>query len=111
MYKSFHRRDFLRATGIVSVGSLGLRLLAADEPAQRGVAMGTRLLPGCCAYSYGSYLGKGKMTMEQFIVEAVNLGVLGVDILNAVEIMTLLLTPLGLAVRGMSRDLPLFYRH
>jgi predicted nucleic acid-binding protein len=32
-------------------------------------------------------------------------------ILNAVEIMTLLLTPLGLAVRGMSRDLPLFYRH
>ena len=42
--------------------------------------MGARLLPGCCAYSYGSYLGKGKMTMEQFIVEAVNLGVLGVDI-------------------------------
>src|ERR1039458_10254477 len=27
-------------------------------------------------------------------------------ILNAVEIMTLLLTPLGLDVRGMSRDLP-----
>ena len=80
MYKSLHRRDFLRATGIVSVGSLGLRLLAADEPAQRGVATGARLLPGCCAYSYGSYLGKGKMTMEQFIVEAVNLGVLGVDI-------------------------------
>jgi sugar phosphate isomerase/epimerase len=80
MYKSLHRRDFLRATGIVSVGSLGLRLLAADEPAQRGVAIGARLLPGCCAYSYGSYLGKGKMTMEQFIVEAVNLGVLGVDI-------------------------------
>jgi sugar phosphate isomerase/epimerase len=42
--------------------------------------MGARLLPGCCAYSYGSYLGKGKMTMEQFIVEAVKLGVLGVDI-------------------------------
>ena len=35
----------------------------------------------------------------------------GNSILNAVEIMTLLLTPLGLAVRGMSRDLPLFYRH
>jgi 60 kDa SS-A/Ro ribonucleoprotein len=32
-------------------------------------------------------------------------------ILNAVEIMTFLLTPLGLDVRGMSRDLPLFYRH
>ena len=35
----------------------------------------------------------------------------GTVILHAVEIMTLLLTPLGLAVRGMSRDLPLFYRH
>jgi len=65
---------------MVSVGSLGLSLRAEDEPTQRAVATGARLLPGCCAYSYGSYLGKGKMTMEQFIVEAVNLGVLGVDI-------------------------------
>jgi hypothetical protein len=32
-------------------------------------------------------------------------------ILNAVEIMTILLTPLGLDVRGMSHDLPLFYGH
>jgi sugar phosphate isomerase/epimerase len=65
---------------MVSVGSLGLSLRAGDEPGQPAVAAGARLLPGCCAYSYGSYLGKGKMTMEQFIVEAVNLGVLGVDI-------------------------------
>lgn len=65
---------------MVSVGSLALSLRAGDEPAQRAAATGARLLPGCCAYSYGSYLGKGKMTMEQFILEAVNLGVLRVDI-------------------------------
>jgi sugar phosphate isomerase/epimerase len=80
MNNTLHRREFLKAAGMVSVGSLGLSLRAEDEPTQRAVATGARLLPGCCAYSYGSYLGKGKMTMEQFIVEAVNLGVLGVDI-------------------------------
>jgi sugar phosphate isomerase/epimerase len=80
MNNALRRRDFLKATGMVSVGSLGLSLRAGDEPAQRAVVTGARLLPGCCAYSYGSYLGKGKMTMEQFIVEAVKLGVLGVDI-------------------------------
>jgi sugar phosphate isomerase/epimerase len=80
MNNTLHRREFLKAAGMVSVGSLGLSLRAEDEPTQRAVATGARLLSGCCAYSYGSYLGKGKMTMEQFIVEAVNLGVLGVDI-------------------------------
>jgi sugar phosphate isomerase/epimerase len=80
MRDPLHRRDFLKTTGMVSVGSLALSLRAGDEPAQRAAATGARLLPGCCAYSYGSYLGKGKMTMEQFILEAVNLGVLRVDI-------------------------------
>jgi sugar phosphate isomerase/epimerase len=80
MNNTLHRREFLKAAGMVSVGSLSLSLRAVDEPGQRAVTTGARLLPGCCAYSYGSYLGKGKMTMEQFIVEAVNLGVLGVDI-------------------------------
>jgi sugar phosphate isomerase/epimerase len=80
MNNTLRRRDFLKTAGMVSVGSLGLSLGAGDEPAQRAVVTGARLLPGCCAYSYGSYLGKGKMTMEQFILEAVNLGVLGVDI-------------------------------
>ena len=78
--QSLHRRHFLKTTGIVSVGSLASSLRATDEPEKRPVATGARLLPGCCAYSYGSYLGKGKMTMEQFILKAVELGVLGVDI-------------------------------
>ena len=80
MYNSLHRRDFLKTTAMVSVGSLALRARGADEPGPQAAASGARLLPGCCAYSYGSYLGKGKMTMEQFIVKAVELGVLGVDI-------------------------------
>jgi sugar phosphate isomerase/epimerase len=49
-------------------------------PSDAAVASRARLLPGCCAYSYSSYLGKGKMTMEEFIAKAVELGVLGADI-------------------------------
>ena len=33
-----------------------------------------------------------------------------VDILHAVEILTLLLTPSGLGAKGMTRDLSLLYR-
>jgi sugar phosphate isomerase/epimerase len=80
MPNPLHRRDFLKATGMVSVGSLALSLRAGDQPGQGAATGDARLLPGCCAYSYGSYLGKGKMTMEQFIVKGVELGVLGVDI-------------------------------
>jgi sugar phosphate isomerase/epimerase len=80
MYKTLHRRGFLKAASIMSVGSLGLGVRAGEEPGHTAGAAGARLFPGCCAYSYSSYLGKDKMTMEQFILEAVNLGVLGVDI-------------------------------
>jgi sugar phosphate isomerase/epimerase len=80
MNNSLHRRDFLKTAGMASAVSLALSLRAEEEPGPRAAAAGARLLPGCCAYSYGSYLGKGKMTMEQFIVKAAELGVLGVDI-------------------------------
>jgi sugar phosphate isomerase/epimerase len=80
MHNSLHRRDFIKTTGMVSVGSLTLSLRGAEVSGQGTAAGGARLLPGCCAYSYGSYLGKGKMTMEQFIAKAVELGVLGADI-------------------------------
>jgi sugar phosphate isomerase/epimerase len=39
-----------------------------------------RLLSGCCAYSYRTYLEKSRMSMEDFIVKAADLGVLGVEI-------------------------------
>jgi len=73
------RRDFLKTAGLASVTSFasGINLRAAgDAP----VVSSARLLPGCCAYSYSTYLGKGKMTMEEFIGKGVELGVLGVDI-------------------------------
>ncbi|MBU6400788.1 MAG: sugar phosphate isomerase/epimerase, partial [Verrucomicrobia bacterium] len=49
------------------------------QPAEPALSA-ARLLPGCCAYSFGSYLKTGRMTMEDFIVKAAELGVLGVDI-------------------------------
>jgi L-ribulose-5-phosphate 3-epimerase len=39
-----------------------------------------RLLSGCCAYSYGKLLADGKMTMEDFIRRAADLGVVGVEL-------------------------------
>jgi len=38
-----------------------------------------RLLTGCCAYSYAKLLKAGKMTMEDVIYKAVELGIDGVD--------------------------------
>jgi len=38
-----------------------------------------RLLPGCCAYSYHDDLKAGRMSMEDFILKAVELGVAAVD--------------------------------
>jgi sugar phosphate isomerase/epimerase len=38
-----------------------------------------RLLSGCCAYSYRELLTHGQMTMEQFILKAVEFGLDGVD--------------------------------
>lgn len=46
-------------------------------PAQ--VAGIARLLPGCCAYSYGKYLMRGGMTLEDFIRLAVRLKLTAVD--------------------------------
>jgi sugar phosphate isomerase/epimerase len=39
-----------------------------------------RLFSGCCAYSYAKDLEKGSMSMEDFILKAVEFGIDGVDI-------------------------------
>jgi len=39
-----------------------------------------RLFVGCCAYSFAKYLASGRMSMEDFILKGVELGVHGVDI-------------------------------
>src|SRR5947208_1745673 len=74
------RRKFIKAATLASATSLAWKLNAAVQPAEKQVVHHTRLLPGCCAYSYSSYLAKGTMTMEDFILKAVELGVAGVDI-------------------------------
>ncbi len=80
MSTPLNRRSFLTVTSLASAGSLGFHYSAKAEAGERNPGSHARLFPGCCAYSYGSYLGKGKMTMEDFIVKAVELGVVGVDI-------------------------------
>ncbi len=72
MAMPIQRRTFLKAA--VAAGPLAS--LRAAEAAKRA----PRLLPGCCAYSYGRLLAKSQMTMEDFIVRAADLGVLGVEI-------------------------------
>lgn len=71
------RRKFLQAAGtaVACTITTGSYSFGAVTPDRR-----PRLLTGCCAYSYGKYLGSGKMTMEDFFLRAVELGVEGVDV-------------------------------
>ena len=80
MYNAYPRRKFFKQATLASTATLAWSLKTAGQPAAKPVANRARLLPGCCAYSYSSYLAKGSMTMEDFILKAVELGVLGVDI-------------------------------
>jgi sugar phosphate isomerase/epimerase len=77
------RRNFLQ--------TLGAGALAAGIPAAKAATSPQtvkslrpsdmpRLFVGCCAYSYAKYLASGRMTMEDFILKGVELGVHGVDI-------------------------------
>ncbi len=77
------RRRFLGTAG----AALAVSPLASNGPGlhaeQSGAALANskpRLLSGCCAYSYEKYLQAKKMTMEQFILQAVELEIDGVDI-------------------------------
>jgi sugar phosphate isomerase/epimerase len=80
MNSLYPRREFLKTASLASVASLAWNAAAAEDPGQTPVSNRPRLLVGCCAYSYGTYLAKGAMTMENFIVKAAELGVVGVDI-------------------------------
>ena len=77
------RRDFLRAAGpAVIVGpelARAARSWAAPARTQPGDTATPRFLTGCCAYSYSKLLGAGKMSMEDVIRRAVDLGIDGVD--------------------------------
>lgn len=74
------RRDFLQAAGFAAAASLTAGPRALARRAERNIGTRPRLLPGCCAYSYRKYLQPGTMTMEDFILKAVDLGIIGVDL-------------------------------
>jgi sugar phosphate isomerase/epimerase len=83
MPKRIDRRDFLRTAGpAVIAGPELARAAWAWTPMPNtapGTVAGPRLLTACCAYSYRKLLGAGKMTMEDVIRKAVELGIDGVD--------------------------------
>ena len=80
MNTSIPRRGFLwKAAAGVALGA-GSRVSAGSSHGATGASAQPRLFVGCCAYSYNKLLSKGPMTMEDFILRAVELGVYGVDI-------------------------------
>ncbi len=79
------RRVFLKGVA-ATVGGLGLGV----PPQKLVVGWKTNFVPekdrkpririGCCAYSYRKYLTKGKMTLEEFIQVAADMGLDGIQL-------------------------------
>jgi sugar phosphate isomerase/epimerase len=83
MANAIPRRDFLKTASVAPAASLSagaLTLLALPPELIKNSPPHPRLLSGCCAYSYRKYLQHGPMTMEDFILQAVELEIDGVDI-------------------------------
>lgn len=84
MKNTIGRRQFLKAAGASALAGAGLGMsaphaFAASADANPNVAKTPRLLVGCCAYSYREALTHGKMTLEDFILKAVELKLDAVD--------------------------------
>jgi sugar phosphate isomerase/epimerase len=79
------RRHFVRTVGLGALAGAGAKVTwgqadANTQPdSKSGKSRLARLLPGCCAYSYDKDLRHGPMTMEDFILKAVELRLVGVD--------------------------------
>lgn len=80
MKSPLQRRDFIKTATAVAVTSLGWEKSHATASAEAAASTRPRLLAGCCAYSYRKYLESGKMSMEEFILKAVELDIEGVDV-------------------------------
>jgi len=79
------RRTFLKTAGAAAIAGPVLASPASRGAEAPGLAPPAasnkpRLLTGCCAYSYRKYLEHGPMTMEDFILKGVELGLNGVDL-------------------------------
>jgi len=82
MANNLHRRDFLKA-GAAAITCLSASAVTAQpQPPEliKNAPGNPRLFSGCCAYSYRKYLEPGRMSMEDFILKAVELGIDGVDV-------------------------------
>jgi len=81
MKSLMQRRKFLQAAGAATLGGAGLALAerAPDNPAPASPSASPRLMAGCCAYSFRKFLQHGPMTMEDFILKGVEMGLNGVD--------------------------------
>ena len=87
MKKTIERRAFLKTAGAGALAGAGLIAAplasmpsAAQSPDAGPAASGNpRLFAGCCAYSYREELTHGGMTLEDFILKAVNLRLDAVD--------------------------------
>ena len=80
-YPELMRRDFMRrcAVGMAAFSSVPFASGAKANSRADSETNKARLLTGCCALSYDKYLENGRMTMESFILKAVELDIDGVD--------------------------------
>jgi sugar phosphate isomerase/epimerase len=80
-----NRRQFVKTVGLSALAGAGMRVAGAQAAAaaqpdtNADKSKTARLFPGCCAYSYNKELRQGSMTMEDFLLKAVELKVVGVD--------------------------------
>ena len=79
------RREFVKQAGlgalagpVMSTAGVHLSATVPVDAADRSAV--ARLIPGCCAYSYNEELRQGAMTLEDFILKAVDLRIMAVDI-------------------------------
>ncbi len=82
MRNPISRRAFIGTAAIAAAGSPAPSAWGSAFPPRTDAAAPPskpRLFSGCCAYSYEKYLESKKMTMEDFILKAVELEIEGVD--------------------------------
>jgi sugar phosphate isomerase/epimerase len=85
MLSMVNRRQFVKTVGLGALAGAGMGVAGAQVAAAAQSDVKTdksklaRLFPGCCAYSYDKDLRHGPMTMEDFILKAVDLRLVGVD--------------------------------
>jgi sugar phosphate isomerase/epimerase len=90
MRDKLERRRFLKTGGLAVAGALSIGCGPQEEkkaveggaaqPASTEFAThNPRLMPGCCAYSFNTYLSKKRMTYPEFLDKVVEMGSVGAD--------------------------------